>query len=121
LPGPFGPGRHYTLSLPRGTQAFRIVLYSDPRVLAEGGAATDATFTIPDDIPVGRHTLVVWTLVDGVVQVSGASFDVPSSPTTNLPATGSSTNGSLRVALLLMGLGMPIVALTRRRNRGGES
>jgi hypothetical protein len=93
------------------------VLYSDPRVLAEGAAATDATFTIPDDVPAGRHTLVVWTLVDGVVQVSGASFDVPSSPTTNLPATGSDSGGALRAALLMLGIGASMFALSRRQAR----
>jgi hypothetical protein len=77
------------LTLPPGIQAFRIVLYSDPILLAEGGPASEAAFAIPADIPAGSHTLVLWTLVDGVLQVSGTSFDVQGDPTTNLPTTGS--------------------------------
>jgi hypothetical protein len=103
--------------LPPGTQAFRLVLYSDPVLLAEGGAATAATFAIPDDIPVGTHTLVLWTLVDGVVQVSGTSFAVTFDPVTGLPATGSESGGALRSALLLLGIGASMLALSRRRAR----
>jgi len=99
-----------------GAIEHRVALYTTPVVLAAGGAATSVEVVIPADIAVGRHTLVVWVLVDGDVQISGLVVDVVAALTPGeLPATGASPMPTTSIALVLLLLGAVIVVSTRRR------
>ena len=111
-------GQVITIPLPGGTRSFRLVLYSDPVVLAEGGAAESATVTLPPDTPPGQHTLVLWAVVDGAVVVQGLPVTVTLAPGGSvLPVTGSDIWRIVQYALLLMAVGFPLVLVRRRRAR----
>lgn len=104
------------MPLPAGTRSFRIVLYSTPTVLAEGGVATETVVTIPAGIS-GDHTLVLWAVVDGEVVVQGLPITVGAAPPRTIPATGSDPRSGVQLALLLIGLGLTLIAARRRSAR----
>ena len=120
IPVSFGtlvPGRTVTVPLPPRTQAYRLVLYSTPVVLDEGGPAVAAVATIPTDVR-GSHTLVLWAVVDDQVIVQGLPVTVGLSPGSfELPSTGSDPWSQVQFALLMLGLGFRLVIARRRRVR----
>ncbi|MGK2950648.1 MAG: Ig-like domain-containing protein, partial [Acidimicrobiales bacterium] len=131
LPASARAGERLRLRLPRGASAFRVVLYSSPVVLAEGGAVEAVDVTIPADTEPGRHTLVLWALVDDEVVVQGhellvAAAQDPAPPgttppsATKLPTTGDDTWLTVRLAAQLGALGALLVYAGRLRRRHPE-
>jgi titin len=96
-----------------------LVGYSDPVVLGTAVAGADGTFTqavhLPSGWTVGAHDLVAIG-----VDASGAARQIRmpvTVPTATLPFTGSSPDGLLTAAVVLLGLGALLVTAARPRRR----
>ena len=111
------PGQIISFTMRDGTTSFRLVVYSDPTVLATGNTGGTYQATIPSSLAPGTHHLVLWAVVDGIVEVRGAAVRVlpQSDPVGELPATGSSPRLGLWVATVLTLLGLVAVWGTARR------
>ena len=66
----------------------------------------------------GTHQLVLWTIVEGLAEVRGATVDViQANPTGELPATGSDLRTLLQTAYLLLVAGVVLITIRRRTRR----
>ncbi len=109
-------GQTIEVPLPPGTVQFQVALYSEPVVLASGGAASSVSVTLPSDIVVGPHTLVVWAVVGDAVSVTGHAFEATAfTPTGILPTTGTSVAQTIATAALLVAAGAAVVLISRRK------
>ncbi len=110
------PGQVITFTLPSGTSRFRLVMYSEPEVLASGTTGGAMTATIPLAIAAGSHQFILWSIVDGVPEIRGATVEVTGPvPTDNLPATGTDSRTPLWWAILIAMSGAVLIVVARRR------
>jgi hypothetical protein len=120
------PGQIITFTMRNGTSSFRLVLYSDPIVLATGNSGGTYEVGVPATLAPGPHHLVLWAVVDGILEVRGTAVQglAQSGPVGELPATGSSPRIGLGIASMLTLLGLVAVLGTARRrpdaNEGGR-
>ncbi len=128
---PFGfvsadAGAPLDLCVPAGTT--KITLFSDPIVLWEGVATTDAypvTVEIPSGLECGAHRIqatgvavdqsVEFTVSEGCAEVKGVTI-VP-----GLPRTGAAVGGTVATAVGLIALGLAAVRARRSRLTAGRS
>lgn len=100
-------------------ESVRVEFHSTPRLLANltagAGGAINASVSIPLDAEIGAHNLVV-------IAASGAQGSAPltvaaAPAAASLSATGTSAGGDILIASLLLGAGL-VLALVARRRRG---
>jgi hypothetical protein len=97
-----------------------ITLESDPVVLATVNAGTNgvvqATVTIPSDTTLGKHTIVV-RCTDRSDAAKVVSFPITvGTGGSGLPTTGGNIGLSLGIAAIAAGVGVTLLASTRRRH-----
>jgi LPXTG-motif cell wall-anchored protein len=117
-------GAPLELCVPKGTT--KLTLFSDPVVLWEGLATTDAfpvTVTIPTSVDCGTHELVATG--PGVEQtvettVGGTCAD-PDSDGGALPRTGAEIGTTLGIGVALVAVGWSVLRGRRRQHRSSAA